>query len=125
VRSEMKEMIIQYLRTHLRLKLKVNFEKCIFRVEEYVQRILERGGIIEEYVEDCDTFEFCYKIEPGYSECSNLHILDDLEDEKYIAVCQNYEVDYVGKLAVFGFTHSELPQSLRGFSKKVDKILKN
>jgi hypothetical protein len=47
----MKEAIRHHLHTHFRLKLRVNFENCIYRVEEFIQRMMEVGGIIEEYME--------------------------------------------------------------------------
>lgn len=44
-----------------------------------------------------------------------MYILDELEEEKYISCCQNYEVDFVTKSSIF--THNPLPEVLKSFSK--------
>lgn len=44
--EEAKVLVIEYLKTYFRLKLKVNFENTIFRTEEYIDCFLQKGGVI-------------------------------------------------------------------------------
>lgn len=77
---------------------------------------LQMGGIIEEFVEDCETFELSFKLEPGYPNYSRVYILDEIEEEKYICCTQNYEVDFVTKSSLFV---NEVPKIVKDFSKRV------
>lgn len=122
LKEESRTGIREYLQKYFRLKLKVNYENCIFRVDEYIDKFIEEGGLIEEYVEECETYQFCYKLEPGYSHFTHKYILDELDEEKFISCCQNYEVNFATKCSIF--CHNSIPKKLIEFSKAADKILK-
>ena len=97
--EEQRVRLIEYLDLHFRLKLKVNFENCIFRVEEYINNFLKVGGIIEEYYENSDTYELMFNITPQA-------IREAREDKKskgscFISFCQNYSVDFVNRISTF------------------------
>lgn len=47
VREEVKNKVIEYLVTYFRLKVKVNFENCIYRVDEFINKLLKKGGVIQ------------------------------------------------------------------------------
>ncbi len=42
-----KQSNLKHLRTHLKLKLKVNFENSLYRVEDYISLLLLHGGVVE------------------------------------------------------------------------------
>ena len=92
----------EYLQTYFRLKLKVNFENCIYRVEEFIDKFLQNGGVIQEYLEDCETYEFCFRNEPRNFN----HALNRVEEQRIrlLAVSKNYCVDFVNKASLFNYT---------------------
>lgn len=47
IKQENKIKIFEDLEKYFRLRLKVNYENCIFRVDEYIDKFLQRGGMIE------------------------------------------------------------------------------